>query len=301
MARVAWVWIGILCLTFAQGPVSATSAGSSAPGQGSAHVAAKPEPRVVEGRVTIKLESRELTVGQYNKIPLDLHGYPVERITGDFGPTAEMEYPPDPDSGVLYLKRDSVGGTYVEVLPTRMGKFPLRLHFGFADGGLEAETVEVEVDRIRDDAPRRFILSDPMAVINFTKKAGTLHFALSPQPIKELLIPVAFYHGVHPAIPLYPIPGAIRDEIAVTVIPRKNQEPPVVYDLPTGEVKAVRLGQALIKVTLRGKSAYACIDVMQHADVWNERSNCNDFLPPDLSEPIDGPSQMAEPEHPASQ
>jgi hypothetical protein len=300
MEKTAAIFLGLLCMALARGLAPADPVNLYITGQEPAHAAAKPEPHVVEGRVTIKLDSRDLTIGQYNKIPLDLHGYPVERITGDFGPTAEMEYPPDPDTGVLSLKRDNVGGTYVDVLPTRMGKFPLRLLVSFADGGLDSATAEVNVDRIPAETPRQFLLTYPVGRMDFTKRAGTLRLDLSPQYSKSILIPAASY-GVHSPVPLYPIPASVRDDIAVTVITRKNREPSVVYDVSTGEVRAVRLGQALVKATLRGKSAYACVDVMQDVREFNQRSNCEDFRPPDLTGPIDEPMEIPKPVVPLPQ
>jgi hypothetical protein len=40
------------------------------------------------------------------------------------------------------------------------------------------------------------------------------------------------------------------------------------------------------------------VDVMRDANEWKERSNCTDFLPPDLTEPIDEPLQLPQPVQP---
>ncbi len=58
------------------------------------------------------------------------------------------------------------------------------------------------------------------------------------------------------------------------------------------QVKAVRVGTALIKATLDGRTAYACADVSKDAREFAERSDCNDFLPPRMSEEINEPLHM---------
>jgi len=250
------------------------------------------EPHVEEGRVKINLGTQQMTVAQDNKVPLDLHGYAVSRIVGSWKfsePYIESQVIAEPEN--LTLQHAEDGSAYVNFVPIRLGKLQLRIYVAFKDGGFDTDSVEVNVDRLPEQAPQRFILSDPAVRIDFKRKAGTLHLALSAHSPAELLIPVAFYQGINSPIPFNPIPATLLNDIVFTVVTRRNQRSPIAFNPSTGEVKAVMVGQALVKATLNGKSAYACVDVMPRADDWNQRSNCNDFLPPGLTEPLDEPLQ----------
>jgi hypothetical protein len=296
MFKATLVWVGVLCIIFAhegahsaRSPVSVqeNEVGQESPGGGGG---ARPEPHVEEGRVKIKLATQEMTIAQVNKVPLDLHGYAVSRIVAQSKLSGDWQLIREPEE--LPLQRAPDGSTYVNFVPIRLGKLELRVTVGFKDGGIDTDSVEVDVDHLPSEAPRRLILCDPAVRVDYTRKAGTLHFGLSPPSAPELVVPVAFYRGIDSPIPLNPIPGSLLGEIVLTVITRKDQQSPIALNPTTGEVKAVGIGQALIKATLRGKSAYACADVMRVSDDWNQRSDCRDFLPPDLTEPIDEPLQM---------
>jgi hypothetical protein len=248
--------------------------------------AAKPpqSSRLTEATIEIKLPTTEMTVARANKIPLDLNGFAVKgRISVEWQlPEREGQYAPESEEAPLQLESD--GSAYVNFVPVRLGKLRLRILAFFADGGLADDRVEVNVDRLPDQPPERFILS---LSSDFTYRAGTLAFDLSPRYSRKLVIPVAFYKGVDSPIPLLPAPSQIQDQLSYTIIPRKNQASPIAFDPKTGEVRAERLGQALLKVTLGNHTAYACMDVMQDSGEFIQRSNCSDFLPPDLTEPID--------------
>jgi hypothetical protein len=293
MFRAVTAWIWTLCMIFALAAASRLSAQEKGGGQESAVGGAQPEPHAEEGRLKINLPTVEMTAAQDNKIPLDLHGYAVKSIMADWKfsqPGVEGAVIAEPEE--LSLQHAPDGGAYVNFVPIRLGKLQLRIAVDFEDGGYDQESVEVNVDRLPDRAPERFILTFPLERANHIRKAGTLHLDLSPQFDRVSVTPAAFYKGFASPIYLTPTPSPLRSDIAVAVIPRKNQASPIAFDPWTGEVKAVRLGQALIKVTLRGKSAYSCVDVMRDRREFNERSDCKDFLPAGLTEPIDEPLQM---------
>lgn len=259
----------------------------------------KPEPHVEEGRVKINLETPEMTLAQDNKIPLGLHGYSVSNIilNWDFAePGFEGRNPGEPEG--LSLQQAPDGSAYVNFVPTHLGKLQLRILVTFQDGGVDADSVTVNVDRLPDRPPLRFILSSTLASIDFRRKAGTMHLDLSSNFNKQLVVPVAFYHGIQSPIPLYPLTGNLRNQIAFSVIPKGNQPPPVEYDPATAEVKAIRLGQALIKATLDNKSAYACVDVSRDAREAAQYSDCSSFLPAGLTEPIDERLELPQPAQP---
>jgi hypothetical protein len=262
-----------------------------APGLPPAAIAKQtPQPRVTEGRIRINLPSQEMTIAQTNKIPLDLHGYAPDRILVGWKfsePSIESETIAEPEETQLQHAPD--GSTYVNFVPIRLGKLMLRIYVAFKDGGFDTNSVGVNVDRLPAQVPRRLILADPLVTINFQRKAGTLHIAMAPRTSKELLIPVAFYNGIDSPVPFYPIPASLLGDIQFSVIPRKDQAPPISFNPATGDLEPIQPGQALVKATVRGKSAYACVDVMKDLDEWSERSSCEDFLPPDLTEPIDKP------------
>jgi len=281
------IWVCGLASVSAQSPEDGAGQPASTSGE-----QGLPEAHWEEGRVKVKLATLDMAIAQANKIPLDLHGFSASRITADWSfsnPLIESQVIAQPEE--LPLQHAEDGSPYVNFVPIRLGKLQLRILVAFKDGNFSSDSVEVNVDRLPDQAPSRLILSDPKVRIDFTRKAGTLHLDLSPGSNDELLVPVAFYSGITSPIPLNPIPSTILDDIAFTVIPRRNQPSPIAFNPSTGEVKAVRIGQALVRATLRGKSAYACVDVMKDVREFNERSNCSDFLPPGLTEPIDEPMQ----------
>lgn len=245
-------------------------------------------------RVKIELKTPDMKLAQDNQVPLNLQGNAVLSVSARWTPYSQAGVldPGFEDSGAVPLHHAQDGSTYVDVVPTKLGKLRLGLLFTFGDCVLGNTYADVSV-HLPDRDPARLILADPAVTVDYTRKAGTLHLDLSPQFSKELLTLVAFYKGVD-----YPVPITTGHDVVFSVIPRKNQPSPIVYDASTGEVKALKFGQALIKATLRGKSAYACVDVMRDAREFMQRSNCNDFLPPDLTETIDEPMQMPEPVQP---
>jgi hypothetical protein len=238
-----------------------------------------------EGRVKIKVPTTEMAVAQANKLSLDLHGFSVSQIS-----VAWRFLEKDRDGRYSWvsseeaLQQESDGSAYVNFVPVRMGKLELRVLVYFADGGIDDDSLEVNVDRLPDQPPERLTLS---FAPDFTRRVGTLAFDLSRQANRRLLTPVAFYKGVDLPIPLIPAPSPIQSRLSYRIIPRKNQAAPIVFDPNTGEVRAEGLGQALLKVTLGNHSAYACMDVTRDVRQLMQRSNCSDFLPPDLTEPID--------------
>lgn len=292
MLRATFICVSIFWLFSVCELVSATPAGGARQQGSTAGSDLQPEPHVEEGRVKIDLDTQEMTVAQANRVSLNLHGYAVSRIMAGWkflNPTIESEVIAEPQE--LTLQHAEDGSTYVDFVPIRLGNLQLRIYVAFKDGGFDTDSVEVNVDRLPQQAPQRLILSDPAVRIDFKRKAGTLHLALSAHSSAELLVPVAFYNGIDSPIPLTPIPAALLKDIVFTVVTRRDQRSPIAFSPSTGEVKAVMVGQALVKATLDGKSAYSCVDVMPRGDDWNTRSNCNDFLPPGLTEPIDEPMQ----------
>lgn len=259
--------------------------GGSGPSQAPAAGKAPQNWHVTEGRVKIKLSTTEMTAAQANKIPLDLHGFDVGRVVVEWQlPEREGQYAPESEEAPL--QRESDGNAYVNFVPVRLGKLKLRIMVDFVDGGIDHDRLEVNVNRLPDQPPARLILS---LGTDFTRRAGTLALDFSPLYHRLIVAPVAFYKGVDSPIPLIPAPSQIQNQLSYTIIPRKNQASPIVFDPETGEVRSERLGQALLKVTLDNHSAYACMDVMRDTSEFIQRSNCSDFLPPDLTEPIDKP------------
>jgi hypothetical protein len=300
-------FLGILLLstTFMHGQSSAPSS-NSAPQQGTAQPeqclkegkdCKLPEPRWVDGLVKINLPSPDLIVGRPNKIPLILRGREVRQVTTywEFSEESmEGRSIADAENVIVLYAQDRAA--YVNFTPIRFGKQRFSVLIFFGDGSVNRDTVEVNVDRIPDRDPMGMIISD-FHDLQYGGKAGTVHLDLSPQSNQTILLPAAFY-GTW--VPLVPRPSDLRNDIVFTIIPRKNEEPPFEFDPASGQVKAVKLGQALLKATIGGRSAYDCIDVMSDAREYPQRSNCDDFLPPDLHEPID-PVHTANPIRPLPQ
>lgn len=258
-----------------------------------------PEPHWEEGRVKITLPSLEMRVAQPNKIPLNLHGFAVTRVMSDWRfPEPGIEGMSIEDPKELPLQRESDGSLFVEFVPIRMGRLQLRIMVDFKDGGASSDSVEVNVDRLPDAIPRRVIISYTGNTIVYDRKAGTLHFDLSQNRTGSIAA-VAFYTGVNSPIPLNPMPALIRSQVVFTIIPKRNAASPISLDPVTGEITAASLGQALIRLTVDGKSAYACADVSTNASEFASHSNCNDFLPDGVTaQSIDEPLQMPQPVQP---
>jgi len=283
------VLVCVMCILCAYHPSLAASEpsqqGGIGPGQAPAAGKAAQNWHVTEGRVKAKLPTTEMTVAQANKIPLDLHGLEVSRILVEWQvPEREGQYAPESEEAPL--QRESDGSAYVNFVPVRLGKLKLRIMVDFTDGGVDQDRLEVNVDRLPDQPPDRFILS---LAADFTRRAGTLALDFSPHYHHVFVTPVVFYKGVDSPIPLIPAPSQIQDQLSYTVIPRNSQASPIAFDPKTGEVTAERLGQALLKVTMDGQTAYACMDVMRDTGEFVQHSNCSDFLPSDVTEPIDKP------------
>jgi hypothetical protein len=257
------------------------------------------EPHWEEGRVKITLPTPEMTVAQPNAIPLDLHGFDVSRVAAGWKfsePGLEgMSIAEPADVG---LQHSPDGTPFIQFVPVRVGLLQLNIQVDFKDGGADADTIEINVDHLPEIAPHRLILSDTTARVDYRRKAGTMHFDLSPDSRVRTIAVVAFYPGVSQPVPLNPMPAPIRNDVVFTVITKNNRPSPIELEPVTGAVTAVRVGQAIIKATLGGKSAYACADVSKDAREFAERSNCNDFLPRGMSESIDEPLQMPQPVQP---
>jgi hypothetical protein len=86
--------------------------------------------------------------------------------------------------------------------------------------------------------------------------------------------------------------AVLGDDVAFTVITRKKEAAPITFEPSFRGVQSVKVGQALIKATFRGVSAYTCIDVMRDARMETGRSDCHDFLPPNFIEPIEEPVHL---------
>lgn len=258
-----------------------------------------PEPHWEEGRVKITLPSLEMTVAQPNAIPLDLHGFEARRVSVGWKfsePGLEGVSIEDPTEVTLQHTPD--GTAFVQFVPVRMGSLQLTVNVDFKDGGASNDAVEVNVDRLPGASPQRLILSDTTARVDYRRKAGTMHFDLSPDSKVRTIAAVAFYPGIGQPIPLNPMPEPVRSDVVFTVITKSNLPSPILLDPATGQVKAVRVGKALIKATLDGRTAYACADVSKDAREFAERSNCNDFLPPGMSEGINEPLHIPPPVQP---
>lgn len=292
----------LLGVAFAHQPVFATPSQSASQPEKcqkeGSPCANLPEPYFVDGMFKIKPPAPDMTVARANKISLDLPRKEIRHVDLEWQysePGVDGDTVRDSEAVVLEYAADRT--PYVNFTPSRLGKVRLRVMILFGDGAVSDDSVEANVDRLPDRPPMAFVIS-MLGYWNTGRRFGTFHLDLSPQFNHETLVPAAFYG---PWVPLISIPAAVRNEMSFTVITRPNEEPPFAFDLETGELKAVKLGQALLKVTLRNKSAYACVDVGSDAREFAQHSNCNDFLPADVKGPLDPPLEMPKPVQPVSQ
>jgi hypothetical protein len=231
-----------------------------------------PPPLGNRPHVTINLKTTEMMFGQANKVPVDLHGQALREISVSWdslwGPLSPVA-----------VEHDVDGGSFVEVTPKGIGKLVLALGFVYEDCAIQEERVDVSV-RAPERAPERLVLT--WTNWHDVRKEGTAQLDFADFS-SVVLTPIAYYKGVDSAVPI------LGDEVAFTVLTRKNEEAPVTFDPSFRAVHSAHVGQALIKATFRRISAYTCVDVKRDVKAASGASGCHDILPNDAAAAIKNP------------
>lgn len=271
MFKAASVFVWALCVVSASAQVTATRSGflqnTSQAGQNcNFDNGSLPAPRGDRPRVTINLKTSDMEFA-HHKVPIDLHGQAVREISLSWDSLWGMLAPLSP----LMLQHGQDGSTFVEVVSMGIGKLKLDLGFVFEDCSIDEQRVDVNVAPPERD-PEKLVLT--WTNWQHVREAGTAHLDFGHFS-GLVLTPIAYYHGID-----FPVP-VLEDHVTFTVITRKNEDAPIAIDSSFFAVRPIKLGQALIKATFHGASAYTCIDVIRDARMTTGRSDCHDFLPSD--------------------
>jgi hypothetical protein len=175
------------------------------------------------------------------------------------------------------LQQDADGGSFVEVNPQGIGKLKLVLDFVYNDCAIQEVRVDVNVGA-PEQAPEKFVLV--WTNWHDVRKGGTAHLDFADFS-SVVLTPLAFYKGVDSPV------AVLGDDVAFTVLTRKKVESPISFDPSFRGVHSLQVGQALIKATFRGLSAYTCIDVTPDARTASRGSDCHGIDSPDRSQAIE--------------
>lgn len=242
---------------------------------------ALPPPLGNRPRVKIELKTTEMIFGDRNKVPIDLHGQTLRDVSVSWDSLWGVITPVEN----LALHRDKDGRTFVEVIPKGIGKLKLDLGFVFEDCAIDEQRADVNV-RSPERGPDKLTLT--WTNWRYVRKTGTAHLDFADYS-SVVLTPLAYYSGVDAPVPVY------SDEVAFTIITRKNEASPITFDPSFRGVHSMKLGQALVKAKFRGRSAYTCIDVMQDARFASGGSDCHDFLPSDSAQTPEQPVHSSDP------
>jgi len=231
---------------------------------------------IASGLLQLPPLTEPLKLEQPNRISLILYGGKVHSAFMTMSSVAGND-----DSAIEYaagpaaIRYDGSGHAYVEATPERLGRVRLRISVFFNDGSMDSENVDGDVV-YPDRKPAGFdVVSDGSGYV------GTIYLGLADPPDlqRAALFPRAFYAGAeHPV----PIP---HGDVKFTMISGTPNDPPISLDKATGEIRALHLGHALVLTTFQGFTVLTCIDVQQHSEDGNDRTDCRELVPDGMTPP----------------
>jgi hypothetical protein len=265
-----------LVLGFAFGAFSVPAQPQACPDE-KLHVLPLQNPQHVE----IPPQTQEMTFAQRNQLSLKLRTRDIQEISVSWQ---------SPDRGVLApisepsLQHDSEGSGLIEVVPPALGKLRLELMIVFQDCFFQEATINVSVP-VPTEPPEGFVLA--WTNWRYARKIGIARMDFGD--FSGLVVtPLAFYRGFDRAAPI------LGDDVAFSLIAPEGQKPSIAFDSSHRSVTPLRVGQALIKGSFRGKSDYICVDVTRNATTASRNSDCHDLLPSGKTipaEPADVPER----------
>lgn len=227
------------------------AAQSEGSGQNPEMPAASPGPMEVHGRLSIRAPKQSLRLGEENAIEVTLRGPALQQMM------AEQSQDDGHGNGVniegsvqmLTVQQGADGARYVNVVPVALGPIHVSLMADFADGGYERESISTEVIAMRP--PEKLTAAMPGGI-----DSSGIVMDLSKSWRKTRVLVMATWPGVNRR--LY-VPWK---ELQSRVIFDKGG-PAVRFDPKTGEVDALRLGDALIHASYRGLTLPICVQVRE--------------------------------------
>jgi hypothetical protein len=206
----------------------------------------------------------QMTFAQKSMLAIDVDGHHVQNISISWQSGADGILAPVSE---VKLQRAHDGSAFIEVAPPGFGSLQLEVAFVFEDCVAEQLEARVRVP-IPEREPDKLVLA--WTNWRYVRQTGTAHLDLA-NPSGLWLIPLAYYEEVDSPVP---VP---RGEVEFTVIRRKNLKSAVAL-LGSSSLEAVELGQAVVKATFQGKSAYLCIDVTRDAALTSGHSDCQGLV-----------------------
>jgi hypothetical protein len=226
----------------------------------------------------------EMILAQKSRLAVEIGAHTVRHISISWQAGADGVLAPVSD---VPLQHDRDGRAFIEVSPIGFGNLQLEVSFLFDDCAAELRRGQIRVPTPQQE-PAEFVLA--WTNWRYVRKTGTAHLDFGNFS-GVVLIPLGYYKGVNSPVP---VP---RDQVEFTMItPNQGKSPIAFWDTSLGSVKSVALGQALVKATFRGKSAYVCIDVTRDASVTSGYADCRGFIPSGVAapsaEPQDAPTSF---------
>ena len=209
---------------------------------------------LASGRLIVHSPAHPLRLGEKNPIEITLkdphvlcleYGY-REGFPG-FGDDED-----DGGRGCTPVQRRLGGSTYIDVVPTELGKKKLHFEVAFADHAVEQETVQVTV--VPSHPPLRLYVGTNVQIVG----APIEYFTVGEY---EKIRVEADFAGLD--LPDIPVPVPDKD-VKYRVIQTKG-EPAIRFDSSTGEIDAERLGDALIEISYAGARQTYCVMVRERS------------------------------------
>ena len=217
-----------------------------------------------QNRLDIPPASKSFHLGEENLLTLTLKGPAPTHVfimqrTVDEGSVSPW-IPGGEDE--VHLERSEDGAPYVKFVPLRPGKLEVRVHALYSDG--EPNQASAFLDVVADRSPLKLVDQSGTGGLTSIRRMD-----LSEQGRRDFLRIRAVYPGVKEPLPL----EAGKAEFKVLM---SNQAPPIEFNQKTMEIKALRIGRALIEIRYNGLSKDACIEVLENRESYN-RSDCTDL------------------------
>jgi hypothetical protein len=185
-----------------------------------------------------------LQTAVYQKV---LQSYALEQ------PAPHEDYETDVRGKFGTIQTAPDGSAYMKLIARRLRKAEFRIEVLFADGGVATRTFEVPV-RLSEHSPVQLTNAVDGSRTNLQIPATTLRLSLAAPDNVGRLYPVVRYRQDQG--PFLLAPGDVKFKV------RQADKPVIRLDESTGEVTALRPGDALIEASFAGARSETCVEVM---------------------------------------
>lgn len=224
---------------------------------------------VADDRVQIEAPANALTIGQENVIQMKVNGSTVVRVecdAEDNSCVARFNYR-DPIAPFTF-ERQTDGNISVRVFPTRLDAVKFSFTVLFADGGVAHKSLTTKAD-FGNTKPRGINMpcgNDSYPNPNLPQRLYAPYPGEPPSSTTDLWINACF-DGI-PGFVVLP-----ANLVTYRVIGGEG-EPVIQVDTKTGQVTALRPGQALMEREFRGLKSETCFVVVSPGQPDKKLPNC---------------------------